>query len=98
MSNIKQNVRQLIAKDRSLADSDNRLIFTYWHEIIFINSDNVLNTFFDTWFCDNTKLCNTITRHRRIIEAENPKLRGKTYKARHHLEKEVREKIKKGTF
>jgi hypothetical protein len=92
MSNIKQNVRHLIAKDRSLADSDNRLIYEYFYEY----SGGGIN--FVSWFRYNTKLCNSITRHRRLIEAENPKLRGKTYKVRHHLEKVVREKIKKGTF
>jgi len=91
MSNIKQNVRQLIAENRYLADSDNRLIYEYWRKHITEYS-------FTSFFISNTKLCNTITRHRRLIEAENPKLRGKTYKVRHHLEKVVREKIKKGTF
>ena len=91
MNNIKQNVRQLLSKDRSLVDSDNRLIYEYWRKYITEYS-------FTDFFISNTKLCNTITRHRRLIEAETPKLRGKTYKVRHHLEKVVREKIKKGTF
>jgi hypothetical protein len=95
MSNLKQNVRQLIAKDRSLADSDNKLIYSYWYNIV---EEDKTGANFIAWFRNNTKLCTTITRHRRLIEAENPKLRGKTYKVRHHLEKVVREKIKKGTF
>lgn len=89
-TNIKQRVKELLRQDISLADNDNKLIICYYRTHSNENS-------FLRWFPDNMKLCNTITRCRRIIEAECPELRGKGYNKRHNiLEPEFREKVLSG--
>ena len=87
MSTIKQNVFKLLKDNPKLRDNDNQLILHYY----FIYGGHKKLSFIN-WFQENSGTCKSIERQRRLIQAANPKLRGKSYKIRKAKAEIIRQK------
>lgn len=94
IESLTKGVRNLLEKDEKYRDDDALLVAAYYYErrgkeLHRITAVNFLQMLVDGIlpFPDN------ITRARRKLQEHNPHLRGKIYKIRQELEKEVREGI-----
>jgi len=91
-------VKHLLIKYHKLRDNDNKLIANFWfyeignektfHEITAIQFLNMFSQ-------GQLTSPETITRCRRKIQEQSPKLRGEKYILRHEQEKETRNNINK---
>ena len=87
---VKEKVRELLIKDRSLADNIKKLCWEFWKDEAK-EKHNMKFMFFLTYDVYNSLTPEgTIDRAKRILEKFNPELRGYTYNKRHIKEPKVK--------
>lgn len=84
-SNIKEKVREILAKNIHCRDNHNATIYQYF--LKYCRKDYPM---FSDWFIHNVSVCNTIERHNRLLQEKHPELRGAKYKERKVKEIKVR--------
>ena len=91
MQNVKPSVKNLLTKYSSLRDSDRLLVAEFWkQELKSLKSTDLM------MMLKSGKLTSydSITRVRRKVQEENKNLRGKLYKERKAIAKQVKMNIK----
>ena len=83
-NNIKEKVKEILAKNIYCRDNHNATIFQYF--LKYCRKDYPM---FSDWFIHNVSVCNTIERHNRLLQEKHPELRGAKYKERKVKEIEV---------
>ena len=87
ISEIEKNVAKLLEVVPETRDSDKELVWAYYRKV----SEDT----FQGWFFDKGTNTETITRTKRMLQVQNPSLRGETWWKRHKLETKVRKRIVK---
>jgi len=91
MVNVKPSVKNLLTKFSSLRDSDRLLVAEFWKQELKALKTNDLLMMLKA---GNLTSYDSITRVRRKVQEENKKLRGKLYKERKAIGKQVKMNIK----
>ena len=91
MLNVKPKVKNLLTKFSSLRDSDRLLVAEFWKQELKALKTNDLLMMLKT---GKLTSYDSITRIRRSVQSDNKNLRGKFYKERKQLGKNVKKQIK----
>ena len=94
MKDLNQKIKRLLTKHKNLRDNDAELIAEIWKAEL----SNILHSGSDVISLLSTRKISwpdSITRERRLIQAEFKELRGKKWEARHAKAEEVRKTIKR---
>jgi len=98
IKNMQEVVAFALEKYPHLRDDDNRLVAYIWWKNLKDNNipeDIITMDFLQLYASNQLPQADVITRARRKVQEDNPKLRGKLWNERHQLKEEVKKNINK---
>jgi hypothetical protein len=96
IKNMQEVVTTALEKYAHLRDDDNRLVAYIWWKNLKDNNipeDIITMDFLQLYASNQLPQADVITRARRKVQEDNPKLRGKLWNERHQLKEEVKNNI-----
>jgi len=92
ISNLQSQVTTLLTNNEALRDNDAKLISTIWSKQVNVSEISAME-FIIQLSSGNLKSTESITRARRLVQQNNPALRGLKYKSRQITGDVVKENI-----